>query len=87
MKTIEKNCPNCGQSIEIDLNGTEIKCNHCKRIFLIEHDNKIENEEERLEKVNLVLKLQKRTFIIPLVLFLIIFCLLIISTSNVTNKE
>lgn len=87
MKTIEKNCPNCGQPIEIDLNSTEIKCNHCKRIFLIEHDNKIENKEERLEKVNLVLKLQKRTFIIPLVLFLIILFLLIISTINGINKE
>lgn len=87
MKTIEKNCPNCGQPMEIDLESTETKCKHCKRIFLIEHDNKIENKEERLEKVNLVMKLQKRTFIIPLVLFLIIIFLLTIFTINGVNKE
>ncbi len=87
MKTIEKNCPNCGLPIEIDLKSTETKCKHCKRTFLIEHDNMIKNKEKRLEKVNLVMKLQKRTFLIPLIVFLILVTLLTYFTIKEINKE
>ncbi len=87
MKTIEKNCPNCGQPMQIDIESAETKCNYCKREFLIEHDDTIENEEKRLEKVNLVLKLQKRTFIIPLVLLVVILFLLTIFTIEEIKEQ
>lgn len=87
MRTIEKNCPNCGQPMEIDIESAETKCNYCKREFLIEHDDTIKNEEKRKEKVNLVLKLQKRTFVIPLILLVVILFLLTFFTIDGINKQ
>lgn len=35
MKNV-KQCPNCGASLDIDDNATEIKCSHCQKTFLVE---------------------------------------------------
>lgn len=38
MKIIEKTCPNCGANIDFNKGDTKVKCEYCKKTYVIEED-------------------------------------------------
>ncbi len=38
MIIIEKSCPNCGANLKLDKNAEKIKCEYCKKEYLVEED-------------------------------------------------
>ena len=52
MRLIEKECPNCGASVEFNENDKTCKCEYCKRSFTIERD-KEDNKKIDPRKIKL----------------------------------
>lgn len=79
MKVIEKECPNCGSSIEIEEGKRIFKCKYCGTT--LERDK---NEELQIQAQETALKFFKYTFaymgimqIIGLIFFLVVFLFII----------
>lgn len=85
MKFKEKKCPNCGADLEFSETDKTCKCQYCKRSFEIERDM------SDIEKFNLVYdkihKPMKMFFIIPLVIFFIIFIFVIVMITGILKKQ
>jgi len=71
MKIIEKTCPNCGASIEFNKGDDKVKCEYCKKTYVIEEEKK---DDKDLYEYNLkaVSSVSKVIIIISIVSFVII---------------
>ena len=87
MKEIEKKCPNCSKVLEVDPSLKEIKCPNCNREYIIEK-SKIKRKGEEVESINLVMKVSKNVFIIPVAIFSsIILILPLVTIPSVNNYK
>ncbi len=85
MKEIEKKCPNCSKVLEVDPSLKEIKCPNCNREYIIEK-SKIKRKGEEVESINLVMKVSKNVFIIPVAIFSSIILILTLVTIHSVNN-
>lgn len=85
MKEIEKKCPNCSKVLEVDPSLKEIKCPNCNREYIIEK-SKIKRKDEEVESINLVMKVSKNVFIIPVAIFSSIILILTLVTIHSVNN-
>lgn len=85
MKEIEKKCPNCSKVLEINPSLKEIKCPNCNREYIIEK-SKIKRKGEEVESINLVMKVSKNVFIIPVAIFSSIILILTLVTIHSVNN-
>ena len=85
MKEIEKKCPNCSKVLEVDPSLKEIKCPNCNREYTIEK-SRIKRKGKEVESINLVMKVSKNVFVIPVVIFSSIILILTLATIHSVNN-
>ena len=85
MKEIEKKCPNCSKVLEVDPSLKEIKCPNCNREYTIEK-SRIKRKGKEVESINLVMKVSKNVFVIPVVIFSSIILILTLATIHSANN-
>ena len=85
MKEIEKKCPNCSKVLEVDPSLKEIKCPNCNREYTIEK-SRIKRKGKEVESINLVMKVSKNVFVIPVVIFSSIILILTLATIHSGNN-
>ena len=84
MKLIERNCPNCGATLEIGENDKTCKCKYCHSTFEIERDEKEKEDLEksiRLKKLESPLKVFGIYFIGSYIISALIFFIVFIFTG------
>lgn len=85
MKEIEKKCPNCSKVLEVDPSLKEIKCPNCNREYTIEK-SRIKRKGKEVESINLVMKVSKNVFVIPVAIFSSIILILTLATIHSVNN-
>lgn len=75
-----KKCLKCGNDIEVNENDIYVKCNNCKTKYLVEED------PMKKGSINLVAQLNKRVFVIPICIFIILIVLIVVLSIKKANN-
>jgi DNA-directed RNA polymerase subunit RPC12/RpoP len=75
MKMIEKTCPNCGANIEFNKGDEKVKCEYCKKSYVIEEDKENANDytlvtSKEISKIFVIMFAFSSAFIILIVLLM-----------------